>query len=150
MNNYWLIAQAQAPAGDEGTIVKSEPVAPAADTITTSTQAPGTPTGTDKPLPTGKNPKEAMWSQMLLLGLLFVLMYFMLFRAPRKRQQEQQKMVSSLKKNDRVITTGGILGTILDVRDDEIVLKIDEATNTKMRVVPSAILKVLGDDKKNQ
>jgi preprotein translocase subunit YajC len=150
MNNYWLIAEAQAPAGAEGTVVKSEPAAPAADTTTTGTQAPGSPVVTDKPVTGSKNAKDAMWSQMLLLGLLFVLMYFMLFRAPRKRQQEQQKMVSSLKKNDRVLTTGGILGTIIDARDDEIILKIDEATNTKMRIVPSAILKVLGDDKKNQ
>lgn len=150
MNNYWLIAEAQAPAGVEGTIVTSEPVAPAVDTTTTSTQAPGgTSDTTTTPAP-NPNAKNAMWSQMMLLGLLFVLMYFMLFRAPRKRQQEQKKMVSSLKKNARVLTTGGILGTILDVRDDEIVLKIDEATNTKMRVVPSAILKVLGDEKKNQ
>jgi preprotein translocase subunit YajC len=150
MNNYWLIAEAQAPAGTEGTIVTSEPAGPAADTTTTSTQTPGGPVGMDKPVTNSKDAKNAMWSQMLLLGLLFVLMYFMLFRAPRKRQQEQQKMVSSLKKNDRVLTSGGILGTILDVRDDEIVLKIDEATNAKMRVVPSAVIKVLGDDKKNQ
>jgi preprotein translocase subunit YajC len=147
MNNYWLIAQAQ--AGAEGTVVTSEPAAPATDATTTSTQVPG---GTSDTTTTAVNPnaKNAMWSQMMLLGLLFVLMYFMLFRAPRKRQQEQQKMVSSLKKNDRVLTSSGILGTILDVRDDEIVLKIDEATNTKIRVVPSAIIKVLGDDKKNQ
>jgi preprotein translocase subunit YajC len=150
MNNYWLIAEAQAPAGAEGTVVKSESVAPAADTTTTGTQAPGGTSNTTTTPAVNPNAKNAMWSQALLLGLLFVLMYFMLFRAPRKRQQEQQKMVSSLKKNARVLTTGGILGTILDVRDDEIVLKIDEATNTKMRVVPSAILKVLGDDKKNQ
>ncbi len=150
MNNYWLIAEAQAPAGAEGTIIASEPVAPAADTTTTSTQAPGGTSDTTTTPAVNPNAKNAMWSQMMLLGLLFVLMYFMLFRAPRKRQQEQQKMVSSLKKNDRVLTSGGILGTILDVRDDEIVLKIDEATNAKMRVVPSAIIKVLGDDKKNQ
>jgi preprotein translocase subunit YajC len=150
MNNYWLIAEAQAPAGAEGTVVKSEPATPAAQTSSSSTQAPGSTSGTTTTPAANPNAKNAMWSQALLLGLLFVLMYFMLFRAPRKRQQEQQKMVSSLKKNARVLTTGGILGTILDVRDDEIVLKIDEATNTKMRVVPSAILKVLGDDKKNQ
>jgi preprotein translocase subunit YajC len=149
MNNYWLIAEAQAPAGAEGTVVKSEPVAPAANTTTTSTQAPGGTSGTTTTT-ANPNAKNAMFSQMLLLGLLFVLMYFMLFRAPRKRKQEQHKMVSSLKKNARVLTSGGILGTIIDVRDDEIVLKIDEATNTKMRVVPSAILKVLDDDKKNQ
>jgi len=59
-------------------------------------------------------------------------------------------MVASLKKNDRVRTIGGILGTIIDVRDDEIVLKIDEANNTKIRIIPSAVAQVLTDEKKNQ
>ena len=56
-------------------------------------------------------------------------------------------MVSSLKNNDRVRTIGGIFGTVLDVRDDEIILKIDEATNTKIRVIPSAIATVLSNGK---
>jgi preprotein translocase subunit YajC len=149
MNQYWLIAEASAPAGTEGTVLKSEPITSAADT-SSGTQAPGGPIATDKPLPSGKDAKNAMWSQALLLGLLFVLMYFMLFRAPRKRQQEQQKLMAGLKKNDRVRTIGGILGTVLDVRDDEIVIKVDEANNTKIRVVPSAIATVITEDKKNQ
>ena len=80
----------------------------------------------------------------VMLPLLLVYMFFM-FRGPKKKQQEHQKMVSSLSKNDRVRTIGGIYGTVLDVRDDEIVLKIDESTNTKMRVSPQAIGTVLSD-----
>ena len=150
MNSYWLIAEAQAPAGAEGTVVASESAKPKAET-TTTTQAPGGASGTTA-VPTTPNPnaKNAMWSQVMLIVLLFVVMYFMLFRTPRKRQQEHQKMVAGLKKNDRVRTIGGILGTVLDVRDDEIVLKVDEANNTKIRVAPSAIATVLSDEKKNQ
>ena len=47
----------------------------------------------------------------------------------------------------RVRTIGGIFGTVLDVRDDEIVLKIDESTNAKMRISPSAVATVLKDAK---
>jgi preprotein translocase YajC subunit len=49
----------------------------------------------------------------------------------------------ALKKNDRVQTIGGILGTVLEVSDTEVVLKIDEANNTKIRVLPSAVSKVI-------
>jgi preprotein translocase subunit YajC len=70
-------------------------------------------------------------------------MYFMMFRGPKKRQQQQQQMVKSLKKNDRVQTVGGILGTVLDVNDNEITIKIDESNNTKIKVLPSAINRVI-------
>ncbi|MBC8378529.1 MAG: preprotein translocase subunit YajC [Planctomycetes bacterium] len=88
-----------------------------------------------------KGPNMMLW---FMLPVLLVYMFFM-FRGPKKKQQEHNKMVSSLAKNDRVRTIGGILGTVLDVRDDEIVLKVDESTNTKMRVSPQAIATVLTD-----
>jgi len=75
----------------------------------------------------------------LLIGLMFVVMYFILFRGPRKKQQQHRKMVQTLKKNDRVRTIGGIIGTVVDVKDDEITLKVDESNNTKIKVASSAI-----------
>ena len=74
-------------------------------------------------------------------------MLILLFRGPRKKQQEQKKMVQSLEKNDRVRTIGGIIGTVVDIKGDEITLKIDESNNTKMHVVSSAIGKNLTKDK---
>ena len=56
-------------------------------------------------------------------------------------------MVQSLKKNDRVQTIGGIFGTIVDIKGDEITLKVDESNNTKIKVVASAIGKNLSKDK---
>lgn len=149
MTMYWILAEAAAPAQPEGTVISSETAAPAADVTATGTQAPG---GTDGTAPLDGKPKETPnpWLQFAPLALVFVLMYFMLFRSPKKRQQEHSKMVAGLKKNDRIRTIGGILATVLDVRDDEIVIKIDESNNTKMRVVPSAIAAVLSDEKKNQ
>jgi preprotein translocase subunit YajC len=48
-------------------------------------------------------------------------------------------MLQSLKKNDRVQTVGGIFGTIVDIGDNEITLKVDESNNTKIRISPNAI-----------
>ena len=84
--------------------------------------------------------------QFLPLILIFVVMYLLLFRGPKKKQQKHQKMVQSLQKNDKVRTIGGILGTVIDVKDDEIILKVDESNNTKIRVTPGAISTTLLDD----
>jgi len=48
-------------------------------------------------------------------------------------------MVQTLAKNDKVRTIGGIIGTVVDIKDDEITLKVDESNNTKIKVLPSAI-----------
>jgi preprotein translocase subunit YajC len=78
------------------------------------------------------------WMQFLPLIIIFVIM-LMMFRGPQKQQQKKKKMLQSLEKNDKVQTIGGIIGTIVDIKDDEIVLKVDEANNTKIRVSASAI-----------
>lgn len=84
--------------------------------------------------------------QLIFIVLMFVMLYFVLFRGPRKKQQQQRKMIQSLRKNDRVRTIGGIIGTIIDIKDDEITLKVDESNNTKIKVVPGAISKSLLQD----
>jgi len=56
-------------------------------------------------------------------------------------------MVQSLKKNDKVRTIGGIIGTVVDIKEDEITLKVDESNNTKIKVASSAIGKNLSIDK---
>jgi preprotein translocase subunit YajC len=78
----------------------------------------------------------------LAIGLLF---YFMLIRPQRRDQAKRQDMLSNVKKNDRVVTIGGIYGVVMNVHReaDEVTLKVDEATNTKLRVTMSAIARVI-------
>ena len=66
---------------------------------------------------------------------------------PQKKRAGTPQMIQSLKKNDKVRTIGGIIGVIVDVKDDEITLKIDESNNTKIKVIPSAIGKNLSEEK---
>jgi len=91
---------------------------------------------------------QSSYMQLLFIGGIFVVMYFILFREPRKRQRQQQQMIQSIKKNDKVRTVGGIIGIVVDVKDDEIVLKVDESNNTKIRVMASAIGKNLSNEEK--
>ncbi len=64
-----------------------------------------------------------MGSSILMLGLMFVLMYFMLIRPENKRKKEAEQMRSSLKTGDNVTTIGGITGTVVDVKEDKFVLE---------------------------
>lgn len=69
--------------------------------------------------------------------LIFIIFYFLLIRPQKKAQEEHRRMVGQLKKNDEVITTGGIHGTITNVKDDSVVLKIDD--NVKIEIQKNAI-----------
>jgi preprotein translocase subunit YajC len=76
------------------------------------------------------------------------LYYFMILRPERRKQQNVQSRLEALKKNDRVVTIGGIYGVVVNVNreSDEVTLKIDEATNAKMRVTVGAVARILGED----
>lgn len=86
--------------------------------------------------------------QFIFLMIAATVMMMLLMR-PRKVDQDQAKRLAGLKKNDRIVTAGGIIGTVLSIRDDNntVTLRIDEATNTKIQILKSAISKVLGDEK---
>ena len=79
--------------------------------------------------------------QLIFIVAMIAIMYLFIFRGPKKKQKQHAEMVQALQRNDKVQTIGGILGTIIDVKDDEITLKIDESNNTKMKVTPGAISK---------
>ena len=69
--------------------------------------------------------------------IIFVIFYFLLIRPQKKSQEEHKKLISGLKKNDEVITSGGIHGTIVNVKDGSVVLRIDD--NVKIEVQKNAI-----------
>lgn len=62
----------------------------------------------------------------LPLILMFVIFYFLLIRPQQKRQKEVQEMIKNLKKGDRVVTVGGIIGNVIGVNEDKVVLKCGE------------------------
>ena len=72
---------------------------------------------------------------------IFIIMYFMLFRPQKKRQQEQQRLVAALKTGDKVVTSAGIHGLIANVKDTTVMLKV--ADNVKIEVEKSAVTNVL-------
>ena len=77
----------------------------------------------------------------LLLVMIFVIGFSML--SSRKEKKRREQLLASIKKGEKVLTIGGIIGTIAEVRDDEVVLRVDENSNTRMRFTRSSIQQVL-------
>jgi preprotein translocase subunit YajC len=82
---------------------------------------------------------------MVIIGVLF---YFMLIRPERKKQADMADLLKGLKKNDHVVTIGGIYGTVVNVQEgsDVITIRVDENTNAKLRLRRSAISAIVKDD----
>ena len=74
-----------------------------------------------------------MFGNFLFLGLMFAVFYFLIIRPQQKRSKEHKQLLGNLSKGDRVVTSGGIYGTVVGVQDEIVVLRIDE--NTKVEVV---------------
>ncbi len=76
--------------------------------------------------------------QFMPIILMFVIFYFLLIRPQQKKQKESQAMIANLKKGDKVVTTGGILGVISSLQDDYVVLAVG-GLETKIEILKSAI-----------
>jgi preprotein translocase subunit YajC len=140
MDNLWIFAQTTAVGeSEEPSVVTAERVDSQKETAIVVEP------NTTQPVP-GVRPRPNPFYQYLPLIVVFIVFYLLMFRGPRKKQQQQKRMIQSLKKNDRVRTIGGIIGTIVEVKDDEIVLKVDESSNTKIRIVPNAINRNISQD----
>ena len=81
------------------------------------------------------------WPSVIMLGAVFVLMYFMMIRPQMKRQKEHRQMVEKLAKGDEIVTSGGIAGRIEEV--GETFLTVEIAEGTRIRLQKGAINAVL-------
>ena len=88
-------------------------------------------------------------SQLIFFGLLFAAMYFLMIAPQRKKQKAHEKMLKELTSGDEIVTTGGIYGTITNVKDDRFVVRISD--NTKIEVgkafVSGVVAKADGEKK---
>jgi preprotein translocase subunit YajC len=86
-----------------------------------------------------------MWWPLIAIVALF---WFLLIVPQQREKKRRQAMLSELKKNDRVITVGGIYGVVTNVHReaDEVTIKVDETANVKIRVTRSSVARVLRDE----
>lgn len=77
------------------------------------------------------------WTIIIFLVLIVAIFYFLMIRPQRKRQKEHQQMMEELRRGDRVVTAGGIYGTIESVSEDSVVIKVESGTT--MRVAKGSV-----------
>jgi preprotein translocase subunit YajC len=86
----------------------------------------------------GGTPQVNPLVQFMPIILMFGIFYFLLIRPQQKKQKEAQAMIANLKKGDKVVTTGGMLGTVSSLQDDYVVLAVG-GSDTKIEILKSAI-----------
>ncbi len=104
----------------------------------TSQPAPGGTEGGDQPVGCA----GGQLGMLVPLMLMFVLMYFILIRPQRRQQKEREMMLSRVKKNDHVILQGGIYAIVDKVKDNELIVKVDEKNDVRLRVTRAAVAAV--------
>lgn len=82
--------------------------------------------------PSGGEGGGGLTSTLVMFGVIFLIFYFMIIRPQQKRQKERQKMIDAIKKGDKIVTSGGIHGTVIGVEDKIVLVQI--ADNVKVKV----------------
>jgi preprotein translocase subunit YajC len=91
--------------------------------------------------PSGGEGGPSLFTSFIPILLLFVIFYFLLIRPQQKKQRQHQNMVSSLRRGDKIVTNGGVYGTVVDVKDHIVVLRIAE--DVKIELIKSAVATVI-------
>lgn len=94
-------------------------------------------------------PANDLFSFLPPILMAFAVFYFLLIRPQKKEQANRQALLATLKKNDRVVTIGGIIGTVANISEDgeEVTLKLDEG---RVRMVRTSIQRILSPDSKSE
>lgn len=108
-----------------------------------SDNSPVTATAVTQPVPP-VSPEKVMMDNLLMLGLLFFIFYFMLIRPQQKRVKMHRDLVKALAKGNKVMTNGGIIGTIAKLEGEEVIV-VEIAPNVQIRMARSAVSEVLND-----
>ena len=88
-------------------------------------------------------PAGGSWSFLLMLVLMFGIMYLFMIRPQQKRQKELNNFRNSLSKGDKVVTVGGIYGTVIEVTDNKVLLEIDK--DVRIKVDKASLVKDFSD-----
>lgn len=83
----------------------------------------------------------SLTGSLVMIGLMIVIFYFFLIRPQKKQEKETKRMIDALKKGDKIVTIGGIYGTVFSVKDSTVVVKVDDST--KIEFTKTAISRVV-------
>ncbi|MBD3321514.1 MAG: preprotein translocase subunit YajC [Chitinivibrionales bacterium] len=86
-------------------------------------------------------------NMIFMMVIMFAIIYFLMIRPEQKKQKNRQKMISEMKKGDKVVTIGGVFGTVGNVKDNSVMVKIAE--NTIVEVRKGAVSEVVNKQEKS-
>lgn len=92
------------------------------------------------PQPQPGQPAPPFWVQLVPLGLLIVVFYFALIRPQQKKAKQQAEMLKGVKPGDKILTSGGILGTVITVKEKSISIR---SADSKMEITKGSVAEVL-------
>ena len=83
----------------------------------------------------------SMWTTLITFGIIILIFYFLIIRPQKKRDKEAKNMLAAIKKGDKIVTIGGIRGTVAVVKESTVIVKVDD--NTRIEFSKNAISSVL-------
>jgi preprotein translocase subunit YajC len=141
-----LLAQAAPQAGGADANGLTASPAPAATGAPGAEGAPTAVEGQNGGPATGQpaTPAQPASSNSFFIFLAIMVVFLVMMVLPQRREKKRRaSMLSGLKKGDRILTVGGIIGTVMDVRPNDVLVKVDENSNTRIRFSRSAINSIL-------
>lgn len=95
---------------------------------------------------TTSSPNPMNFVFFAMLGAMVVFMLLTSRSQKKREKREREEMFARMAKNDRVQTIGGVIGTVVSVKESEVIVKVDESTNTKMTFMKTAVQRILSDE----
>jgi preprotein translocase subunit YajC len=77
-----------------------------------------------------------------LMIIMFAVMYFLIIRPQKQKEKKRQGMIANVRKQDRIVTAGGVHGVVVSVKESEVIVRIDDAKDVKVKVDKSALTSV--------
>lgn len=100
--------------------------------------------------PAAPAPGPDMRSMWLFFIAFAAIMYFLMIRPNQKREKERKNMLASLSKGDKVVTTGGICGTVVGLTDKAVVLRVSDEPVVKIEFLRAAVSRVASREEKDE
>lgn len=99
----------------------------------------------------GGSDSGSMIMTLVTFGAVFLIFYFLILRPQNKKQKETKKMLDALKKGDKIQTIGGIRGTVFSIKEDSVVVKVDDGAKIEfVRSAVSGVINAQNDQQKDQ
>ena len=77
-----------------------------------------------------------------LLIIMFAIMYFLIIRPQKQKEKKRLELISNVRKQDKIVTTGGMHGVVTSVKENEVIVRVDDAKDVKLKIDKSAITSV--------